>query len=304
MPKISTIIPTYNGVKYIRQAIESVLDQTYRDFEIVVVDDGSTDNTKEAVESFGNQVRYFYQENRGPGSARNFGIKNAKGDYIALLDHDDLWLSNRLEKEVELLDQQPEIGLVYADAHQFSADLEVEKTCFQQVTPHSGFVFEKLWARNFIPNLTVLVRKECYERLGVFDVTGRMIMTDDYHMWLRIAAHYPIAYIEEPLAKYRIHKSNFSGDFERFCLNILFTLQDISEKFSAQTKKLGLAKNRRFSEIHYKLGKYYYLNGNSKAINELFISVKSYPLFWKSYAVLLAALFGRRTKIDIRENDQ
>ncbi len=113
MPKVSVIIATYNRTHFVCEAIESVLNQTFPDFEIIVIDDGSIDNTKQVLEKYASRIQYIFQENKGRAEARNTGIKNAKCEYIAFLDDDDIWLPNKLEKQVIFLDSHPDIELVY-----------------------------------------------------------------------------------------------------------------------------------------------------------------------------------------------
>ena len=113
MPKVSVIIPAYNCAHYICHAVDSVLAQTFPDFELVVVDDGSTDNTRELLKQYGSQIKYIYQQNKDMTAARNTGINHSSGEYIAFLDSDDIWLANKLERQIVLLDQAPEVGLVY-----------------------------------------------------------------------------------------------------------------------------------------------------------------------------------------------
>ena len=120
MPVVSAIIPTYNFGRFLGEAIQSVLDQTFTDFELIVVDDGSTDDTREVVGSFNDsRIRYIYQENRGLPAARNTGIKASRGEYIAFLDSDDIWLTQNLELKVKSLDSHPDAGLVCSDGYNF-----------------------------------------------------------------------------------------------------------------------------------------------------------------------------------------
>ena len=174
MPEISVIIPAYNGEKYLAETIESVLSQTFKDFEVIVVDDGSTDRTREIAQSYGNELFYVFKENGGPGSARNAGIKVSKGRFIALLDHDDLWLPEKLEKQISLIKKRLNVGMVFSDACLFNSKRGYLGTCFQEARPFSGSVFEKLFLRNFVPNLTTLTRKEIVtqlKRLGINTLT-------------------------------------------------------------------------------------------------------------------------------------
>ena len=111
-PLVSVIIPTYNSSQYIKEAIDSVLAQTYKNFEIIVIDDGSTDNTKEVLAPYLSVIKYIYKNNGGPASARNRGIKEANGEFVAFLDADDVWKPDRLARGVDILDQRPEVGLI------------------------------------------------------------------------------------------------------------------------------------------------------------------------------------------------
>src|SRR5437867_1708261 len=119
MPKVSIVIPTYNYGRYVVEAVESVLNQSFQDREVIVVDDGSTDDTRERLERFRGRIRYIYQRNKGLPAARNTGIRAARGAYVAFLDSDDLWLPEKLALQVPILDTRQQVGMVYTDAHLF-----------------------------------------------------------------------------------------------------------------------------------------------------------------------------------------
>src|SRR2546428_514370 len=121
-PLISIIIPTYNSGRFVAQAVQSVLKQTYRCYEILVVDDGSTDETKDVLSKFGNCIKYIYQENRGPSAARNVGIKVARGKYVCFLDADDMWVPNKLKVQLAFIERDDGIGLVFSDHEEFDAE--------------------------------------------------------------------------------------------------------------------------------------------------------------------------------------
>jgi glycosyltransferase involved in cell wall biosynthesis len=291
LPIVSIIVPTYNGVRYIAETIQSILQQTYKDFEIIVIDDGSTDETVQVIHSFGKKVRYFYQSNRGPASARNIGIQQAKGKYIALIDHDDLWLPNKLEKQVPILEKMPGVGLVYSDAFNFYTDSnECPNTCFDLKQPYAGKVFKYLFIGNFIPNLTVLVRKECFEKIGYFDVSGKMRMTDDYHMWLQVSQQYDFEYIDQPLAKFRRHQNNMSRDDIGMILDTNAALKNICKEYP---ECIGyLTKQKRFSELIYKLGRHALMDEKpNEAVRFFYNSLIEYPLYLKSLIFLVISLW-------------
>lgn len=219
MPRVSVIIPNYNTSAYLPDALKSVLGQTYTDFEVVVVDDGSTDHSRELVESFQaafqGKLHYVYQSNQGLPAARNTGIRNSTGEFIALLDADDVWLERRLERSVAMMDRKPEVGLVHAKV----ARIDTAGNVFEiPPIPHakylSGSIANYIYTRRaHLPVATIMFRRCCLEQAGVFDETMRA--TEDRDMWFRIAEHYPVAHIDEILAYYRISPTSMSRDSER-----------------------------------------------------------------------------------------
>jgi hypothetical protein len=215
---ISVIIPTYNSGRFIAQAVQCVLDQTYRQFEIIVIDDGSTDTTKDVLREFNGHIRYCYQENRGPSAARNAGIAVAKGDYICFLDADDIWTPNKLEVQLAFMAQNDDIGLVFSDEEEVSQATGLHRSILAKTMFRSDIVsqlpihdaFEKLLIENFIPTSMVMARKKCFGKAGLFDESLRVV--EDRDMWLRIAAYFNIACVPVILGKKRAHESNISRD--------------------------------------------------------------------------------------------
>lgn len=204
MPKVSVIIPTYNRALLVGAAIESVLAQTYRDFELIVVDDGSTDDTRQVVERYP-QARYIYQENRGEPGARNTGIQASTGEYVAFLDADDTYLPDKLERQVLVLDAQSEFGAVYSDVLVCDAAGN-SRGLYSSLTGHrgqSGWLFEALVWHSFIAVHSVLVRRIVLDEVGLFDET--LPTGPDWDLWLRVAAQCAFFYIDAPLAYYWVH---------------------------------------------------------------------------------------------------
>lgn len=217
MPKVSVVIPIYNAEKFISETIESVMAQTCSDWEIIAVDDGSTDKTPEILRSYkkrlSKKMRVITQENSGLSITRNVAISAAKGGYVAFLDHDDLWVPEKLEKQVKLLDSNKELGMVYSDSYMIDEKGDLKKdTFFGKIKPSRGNVFDKLFYVNFIPCLTVITRKEMLKKVGQFD--PRYKISEDHDMFLRIAECYPVDFIEQPLAKYRLHGESASKNIE------------------------------------------------------------------------------------------
>ena len=206
---VSVIIPTYNTAHFLGEAIQSVLDQTYQDFEIIVSDDGSTDNTEEVVRSFGNErIRYIkLKENSGGSSVpRNTGLRAARGKYIAFLDSDDVWLHNKLELEVEFLKTHPSLGMVYSGYTYFGTRNGRGERDSKYFSLPAGHMLKEIFMDNPIIPSAVLVRKSCFDKVGLFDES--LTHCGDADMWLRIAAYFEIDYLDIPLANSRLHDRN------------------------------------------------------------------------------------------------
>ena len=207
-PAVSVVIPTYNYGRFVTEAVESVLAQTLPAAEVVVIDDGSTDDTRDRLAPYGGRIRYVYQANNGLPAARNAGIRAARGDLIALLDSDDLWHPRKLEAQVAVLARSPEVGLVAADpAPDVSAGWPtVGDPAGLPVRPVT--LRDMLVRSRFGPS-SVLVRRACFDEVGLFDTGLRS--AEDRDMWLRIAACFPVVKVEAPLWWYRLHGGNMSA---------------------------------------------------------------------------------------------
>lgn len=209
-PLVSIIMPTYNREKYLPFAIDSVITQTFNNFEMIIVDDGSSDNTKQLIEQYKNdkRIRYFYQENQGQSVARNVGLKQANGKYICFLDSDDLFMPEKLAKQVAFLENNPEIAITHSDEELIDENGHVFST--YNMERYSGILYEKLLIDNCISITTAMVRRECFEELGMFDETVKV--ADDYELWLRFSTKYKFHYEAQYFAKYRVMKNQLSSD--------------------------------------------------------------------------------------------
>lgn len=230
MARVSVVVPTYNRAATIFESIKSISVQTYRDFEIIVVDDGSTDNTKEVLASLclRNEIRNFQQSNKGAAAARNKGIAEAQGEYIAFCDSDDLYVPEKLELQVKYLENHPECGLVYSDLMSFCGDQVVCPSYFAERRPYEGWVFEKLVERNFITNVSVMVRRKCLEEVGGFNESLRT--SEDYEMWLRFTRKFQVGFIPKILVKVRRHPKNLTSNEQEVYDNHLEVLELIRER--------------------------------------------------------------------------
>lgn len=190
---VSVVIPTYNRLWSLKDAVKSVKSQTYTDFEMILVDDGSTDGTDRWIEKSVSGVVYIRQENRGVSSARNRGIEASRGEYIAFLDSDDRWLPEKLSIQVEAME----------GGHSISHTEEIWMRNGVRVNPrirhkkHSGNIFLKSLPLVIISPSSVMIRREVFDDVGLFD--ENLLAAEDYDMWLRITARYPVHFIDSPL---------------------------------------------------------------------------------------------------------
>lgn len=207
MPKVSVIIPTYNNSAHIARAIDSVLIQTYRDIEIIVVNDGSTDDTEERLRAYGDQIRYIYQENQERSAARNTGMRHAQGEFIAFLDTDDYWLPNKLQQQIAILEQKPEIDVVYSRAYLVDDDERKHGLIGHPIQGSRHEIYHQLlFGNNIIPSPTPVVRQSCCRQIGDFDL--QLCQVEDLDYWLRVSERFQFWGISEPLACYRVTLGN------------------------------------------------------------------------------------------------
>jgi glycosyltransferase involved in cell wall biosynthesis len=208
-PKVSVIIPMYNVAPYLAETLASTYDQSYQDFETLLIDDGSTDNTLALAQSFEPRPRIFTQSNKGPAAARNLGFQNARGRYLAWLDSDDLWHPEFLETMVNYLDSHPHIGLVYAESRAF-----IQHESHRVVVDKIGYTISPnlklLLHGDCIPTSTIVFRRSCYEQIGGLDES--LARAEDYEYLMRLAYSYQLAGIERPLAFYRLRADSLVGD--------------------------------------------------------------------------------------------
>ena len=195
MPVLSVVIPTYNRLPRVKDAVESVLKQTYRDFEFWVVDDGSTDGTGEALRAFGNKIKYIFRDNRGVSAARNLGARVSRGKYLAFLDSDDLWEPEKLETQVRCMEANPHFPLCYTDEIWIRRGIRVNPK--KRHAKYSGWIFEKCLPLCIISPSSALMKRSLFEEIGGFDET--LPLCEDYDFWLRVTCRYPVLFIDKKL---------------------------------------------------------------------------------------------------------
>lgn len=283
MPKVSIILPTYNRAKTLHTAIQSVLSQTFSDFELIIIDDGSMDNTEEIVKGFrDDRIKYIKcKENKGAPIARNIGIRSAEGEYVAFQDSDDEWLPQKLEKQMKIFEAAPaDVDIVYTGFWQKKDDRQ-RYIPYNSVRQKEGDILSELLKESFISTQTILLRKKCFERSGMFD--ENLPRLQDWELVIRLAKHYNFKFIDEPLLVAYYTPDSITANCKVHIKALEMILAKHFEDF-AKDKKI-LAKR------YFYLGELSYLYGEpQKGKNYYLKAVKLNPLNIK---LLLAVILGQ-----------
>jgi glycosyltransferase involved in cell wall biosynthesis len=251
MPEVSIITATYNYGHFLGEAISSVLAQTYQDFELIIVNDGSTDNTRQVVWNQDiEKIKYIYQPNRGVAAALNTGILASRGRLIAFLDADDLWLPQKLELQIAALAASPETSLIYCDMSYFGdKDPALPGTFFQSFRwqPPRGYVIDQLAERFFGHATVLLMKREIFDRVGLFD--ENLKTCEDYDLLFRIAPFFKFEALPVPLAKYRFHARQLTQNSGPSYLNHIAFFDKVSRS-PVLDQKIRRKLGRRLAEAH------------------------------------------------------
>lgn len=288
MPKVQVILPCYNAERYLARTLEAAMAQTFRDFEILLVDDGSTDGSRAIAERFAvehpGKLRYLHQENQGHVVARNRALETADAELIAMLDADDVWRPEHLARSVELLDARPEIGLTHAEVINIDAEDRELGRPQRERRYLSGRLFRYLYTRRgHIACTTVVFRREALAKSGLFDPNLARLGNSDRDLWLRISQHCEIAYIEEPTAYYRVHPGNFSANPEKMYKGRMYVI----EKYAGTPHVDALLKRHALAGLYKQMGDQHMEAGERREAVRMFQRAAwTYPL--RPYFVLLA----------------
>lgn len=251
-PLVTVITPCYNQARFVRQAVQSCLEQDYRPLQVIVIDDGSTDDPRGALEGLGGEpVEIISQENRGLPAARNRGFEAAQGEFIKFLDADDWLAPTLLRRQVEVLRSDPSLGFVYCDFHrtdETGAPLD-ERAIRERPRRLEGDLLPTLLAGGFFPPHTVMVPRRVLERVGLFD--PELASNEDYELWMRIAASgYRATFIDERLVYYRQHGNNMSGNRSRMDATRRAALHKIMRRFPGRTAAALVELGAEIDQLH------------------------------------------------------
>jgi len=283
MPTISIVIPVYNGEKTIIDTIESVLNQTLKDFELIIINDGSEDATLDIISSIQDlRIKVFSYDKAGVSKSRNRGISHATGDYISFIDADDLWTADKLESQLKALQENPEATVAYSwtDCIDESGQISRRGTHISL----TGDVYKNLLVVNFLENgSNLLIGREAFKDVGVFDES--LSHGEDWDMWLRLAAHYKFVAVSSPQILYRVYANSSSANV---CKMEADCLQVIERVFQQTPQSLAYLKRYSVSNL-YKYLTYKAIEGYPQRQK----GIKAARFFWQS-VVKDPSLLGKR----------
>ncbi|MEW5806018.1 MAG: glycosyltransferase [Acidobacteriota bacterium] len=290
MPEVSVIIPAYNSERYIEEALESALAQTFPGIEIIVVDDGSTDGTASILKKYEGRIRYFFQENRGLAAARNSGIKLASGSYLAFLDADDLFLPEKIALQKNFLDAHPEAAMVFSDFEYFGGSL-LRHPIPDSFKRGEGDPFIDLFLFNCIAIPTILTRKESFDEIGLFD--EELMAVEDYDFYLRLARKKRIGFIDRVLARVRLHPENMSRDAELMCEYELRVMDKAIQRNPELRKDHYSLIKEKTSIIFFESGyKLFLAHEMEKARGKFIMAMKNNPLRFKPFIYFFSSFMS------------
>jgi len=278
-PSVSVIIATYNRADFLRETIDSVINQRFKDFELIVVDDGSTDETGALLRGYGSRLRYFRQDNAGPSAARNAGVRHARAPWISIQDSDDVCAPNHLEILLQYAQAHPDIGMVFANGGYITGKDHNRETIIPRQKSrrlaHSGVQLADLFDKSIVRLQAALIAKSCYDALGGHDENLRIAM--DLDLAFRILARYPVAYLDEVVFYYRKHQGNIGRNQELRLLENIRVIEKLMVDYPRAEAVLG--RQRIFQRIAYR---YYHLakgrrkNGDRVGAQEALTKALSY----------------------------
>jgi glycosyltransferase involved in cell wall biosynthesis len=257
-PKVSVVIATYNRAGFLADAIDSVLQQRFQDYELIVVDDGSTDQTRTLVESYGSRIRYLYHENRGPSAARNLGVRHARAPWIAFQDSDDLTEPNHLETLYAYANEHPRCGMVFANGAYLNGAESKRGTIISMAKSSrlasNGVRLVDLFEKSIVRLQASLISKTAYDAVGGHDESLSICM--DLDLSFRLVMNYPVAYLNRVVFLYRFHEGNIGKNEELRLTENIRVIKKLLEQFPAAHRELGVRRiAKRMSYRYYRLAK-------------------------------------------------
>jgi glycosyltransferase involved in cell wall biosynthesis len=282
--EVAVVLPCYNAANYLARALDSVLAQTRTDFRFCVVDDGSTDETPDILKRYSGYGPHFRQEHAGQAIARNRGIGMSDCPYIAFLDADDYWLPKKLERQIALLEQNPNVGLVCSDCATIKDGKFAGAYFGNTKVPGTGRLFELLARQCFVFTPTVVVRRKCLEQTGLFNEA--LAVSEDFDLWLRIAAQWEIAVIPQVLAvrETRTEGLSLSTRPETYLENGIAALEHVKAVCNGLSAGESRALQKAIAERYYVYGSHLLAGGiRNESREKLANALQLWPAHWRAW---------------------
>ena len=288
---VSIITPTYNREKYLRYAMESVLNQTYRHLELLIIDDGSIDGTKDLVGSYNDpRIKYYFQQNQGQSVARNVGLKHARGDYICFLDSDNIWKLDKLQKQIKIMNDNPDCHILYGEDETIDESGNIMLSN-ESVRRYSGFITPQLLIFNFVNFNTAMIKSECFREMGGMNENTRV--ADDYELFLKFSSRYKFLYVAEVYAQYRVMANQISSNKDKrfqsnynILTNFMATYSDLLDSDTV---------NNTWCRFYTNRGRYQASVGRLKnAFADYITAIQYKPLSKHPWRALLKLVIQRR----------
>ena len=258
-PLVSAIIPNYNYSRYICEAVESALNQTYKNVEVIVVDDGSSDDSLKVLSGYGDRIKVISQKNAGVAMARNNGVEVSTGEYVAFLDADDVWLPDKVEKQVDRFLAEPALGLVHVGVQDISAegnDLDVHTDGMQGKVSHELLLFDRPVILG--GGSGIMVPRNVFDEVGGFDT--RLSTSADWDLFYQISSRYEVGFVSDVLLRYRFHGSNMHGNIDRMQREMIVGFDKAFEGSLAPQN----IKRDAYANLYRTLSGSYFYTGNYK----------------------------------------
>lgn len=295
-PSVDVIIPVYNRLEYICDAIESVIGQTYKNYNIIVVDDGSTEDVRSVIEPYMDKIKYLYQKNKGLPAARNYGIKNSSGKYLAFLDDDDLFEPNKLETQVKMLEENPEFSFIYSDYYYFEQNkyLNARLVLVKERKVQSEEFSKKYFLNHSIPISALLVQRRSFEEIGLFNEYFRL--NEDVDMWLRLSLRWKGLFSDYPSTKIRLHDNRLSKNRVQIIESLIDCLERILNQYPNFKKDLGTDAYLKLGNLHCVLANELLMRKELTRAQKEFVICKKYQNlnYWPIYFNLFILSLGKK----------
>jgi len=276
MPKVSIVVPSYNRAEFLEATLQSIQNQSFKDFELIFIDDGSTDNTEELVKKIAAddpRIKYHKQKNSERAVARSYGLSLASAELLCLVDSDDLWYEDKLEKQIAIMDANPDVIFTYASVNRIDMEGNRVKSSPRQHEGFSGYVFYELLKRNFIPSVTPMFRKSIWDKVG--NQVTEFIPYEDWDFWLKFSRQGKFHHIKEPLGDYRLHPGqsvqNVKADHIEKVTTLVLENNTSPEKIdideylkmsSTDMNEFSSIRNKAYSLANLRFGYWYIVAGD------------------------------------------